>query len=88
MRRSSKELQLPEFWERADACSQSETHIIIAVNCGLAGGDATTQCMLGILTETCPERKLGLMGDVMEMEGPTFCESKELEPEEQVYILN
>lgn len=38
--------------------------------------------MLSKLTETCPERTLGLMGDVMEMDGPTFCESKELEPEE------
>lgn len=36
--------------------------------------------MGGVLTETCPDRKLGLMGDVMEMDGPTFWESKELEP--------
>lgn len=42
--------------------------------------------MLGILTETCPERKLGLMGDVMEMDGPTFCESKELEPAEHIKL--
>lgn len=33
------------------------------------------------LTETCPVRTLGLNGDVTEMAGPTFCESKELEPE-------
>lgn len=40
--------------------------------------------MPGKLTETCPERTLGLMGDVTEMEGPTFWESKELEPEQNI----
>lgn len=40
----------------------------------------------GVLTETCPDRKLGLMGDVTEMDGPTFWESKELEPVEQTHI--
>lgn len=40
--------------------------------------------MLGKLTETCPERTLGLMGDVTEMEGPTFWESKEPEPEQNM----
>lgn len=39
----------------------------------------------GVLTETCPDRKLGLMGDVMEMDGPTFWESKELEPVEKTH---
>jgi len=30
------------------------------------------QCMLGKLTETCPDITLGLIGDVTEMDGPTF----------------
>lgn len=35
MPHSSKDLRLPGFWERADACSQSETHISVAINPGL-----------------------------------------------------
>lgn len=36
-----------------------------------------------VLTETCPLRQPGLRGDVTEMDGPAFWDSKELEPEEQ-----
>lgn len=36
------------------------------------GSHVVVQCMLGKLTDTCPERTLGLMGDVTEMDGPTF----------------
>ncbi len=32
----------------------------------------TMPCMMGKLTETCPDRTLGLMGDVTDMDGPTF----------------
>lgn len=58
----------------------------MAIKPGLTGW-VLARRVLRILTETCPDRKLGLMGDVMEMDGPTFCESKELEPEERFHCL-
>lgn len=88
MSHSSKHLQLPEFWEPEDACSQSETHTSpwkrLLTESWLAVACVAVQCMLGKLTETCPVRTLGLMGDVTEMDGPTFWESKEAEPEQNV----
>ena len=49
------------------------------LGCGVC--HMAVQCMLGKLTETCPDKTLGLMGDVTDIDGPTFWESKELEPE-------
>lgn len=65
---------LPESWEPEDVCSRSErTRVTVkrTVNDQLIDCEAV-QCMLGKLTETCPDRTLGLMGDVTEMDGPTF----------------
>lgn len=40
------------------------------IGCGVCG--VAVQCMLGKLTDSCPDRMLGLRGDVTEMDGPTF----------------